>query len=87
LPATTGEEALNIARRLSAKVKEIQLDQGLLRGAKVRLSISQGIAVYPYDGEDLDALIQSADAALYHVKETGRGGWALRGDVKGKAQS
>jgi predicted signal transduction protein with EAL and GGDEF domain len=33
--------------------------------------VSVGIAVYPEDGETLDALFQVADPALYKIKEWG----------------
>jgi diguanylate cyclase (GGDEF)-like protein len=38
---------------------------------KPRLTVSVGIAVYPEDGETLDALFQVADPALYKIKEWG----------------
>lgn len=87
LPRTTGEEALNIARRLSAAVAAIKLPDRITRGEKIKLSISQGIAVFPYDGEDQQALIACADDALYYVKQTGRGASALYSDIKDKKKN
>lgn len=42
-------------------------------GEKFRVSFSGGIAQYPEDGADLQALYRSADAALYQAKAGGRG--------------
>ena len=36
------------------------------------VSPSIGISVFPDDGRDAETLIQNADAAMYHAKETGR---------------
>jgi len=41
-------------------------------GFSQRVSASMGIAFYPADGEDVGALLQSADAAMYRAKESGR---------------
>ncbi len=41
-------------------------------GFSQRISASMGIAFYPADGEDVGALLQSADAAMYRAKESGR---------------
>jgi len=38
----------------------------------LHVTVSIGISVFPEDGEDADALIKNADAAMYHAKETGR---------------
>ncbi|NGZ84854.1 putative bifunctional diguanylate cyclase/phosphodiesterase [Duganella aceris] len=38
----------------------------------LKVSASIGIALYPADGADLETLLQSADAAMYQVKRTGR---------------
>ena len=35
-------------------------------------SFSMGVALFPDDGEDFDILMQKADTAMYHAKESGR---------------
>jgi diguanylate cyclase (GGDEF)-like protein len=40
---------------------------------EVVVSASIGIAAWPLDGEDGDALLRNADSAMYHAKEHGRG--------------
>ena len=82
LPRTTGEEAKNIAKRLSEKVSAIELNPKYTGGTDIKLSISQGIAVFPYDTDEQNDLIKRADEALYYVKQHGRGFWALYGDIK-----
>ena len=41
---------------------------------------SIGISVYPKDGKNFKTLYDNADRALYHVKESGRNGFALFGE-------
>ncbi len=84
LPRTTGEEAKHIAARLLKRVKEISLPADLSGGKEVKLSISQGIAVFPTDSDEMSNLFKCADDALYHVKQGGRGFYALYEDVKKK---
>ena len=43
-----------------------------LAGRSVVVTASLGIAFFPDDGKGVDELLQYADAALYHAKETGR---------------
>lgn len=43
----------------------------------IHLSCSIGIAFYPRDGRDFYTLYRHADQALYHVKNTGKGGSAV----------
>ena len=43
-----------------------------LRGHKVQLGCSIGVATYPLDGEDGSTLLKNADAAMYRAKEVGR---------------
>lgn len=50
------------------KVKhELQLPIRL-QGGEMRVNCSIGVAVYPHDGQDHDALIAHADASMYTVK-------------------
>ncbi len=44
-------------------------------GRKLRVTASVGIAVYPIDGANAEALLKSADAAMYEVKDTGGNGY------------
>ena len=41
-------------------------------GASVHCTASIGIAIYPDDGEEIEALLKNADAAMYRAKEQGR---------------
>jgi diguanylate cyclase (GGDEF)-like protein/PAS domain S-box-containing protein len=43
-----------------------------LRGQEVFVSASIGIAVFPGDGGDAEALLGAADAAMYRAKQSGR---------------
>ena len=44
-----------------------------LNGHDVEISVSIGIAFFPADGLDADALMRAADTALYRAKQEGRG--------------
>lgn len=46
-------------------------------GHKINLTASIGIARYPEDGEDIDALLKRADIALNHVKKNGKAKYQL----------
>jgi diguanylate cyclase (GGDEF)-like protein len=50
-----------------------QLSAPYLLGAKdCHVTLSIGISVFPYDGNDSQALLKAADVAMYRAKETGR---------------
>lgn len=69
LPDTSKELAMAVAERLrkSVESKEIKaFDES------IKISVSVGIATYPEDAEQVAALIDKADNALYKAKRMGR---------------
>ena len=71
LPAIAGPaDAEAVARKIAAVLKDpIRLPR---RGHSVQTGISIGIALYPSDAQDADALMGAADAAMYNAKQSGR---------------
>lgn len=59
----------------------------LAGGYDLHTSPSIGISLYPDDGNNFDALLQQADAAMYHTKENGRAGYRFfREDMNERTQ-
>ena len=44
----------------------------VVRGVECRVTSSVGISAYPRDGKDSQALLRSADNAMYRAKELGK---------------
>lgn len=57
---------------IARKILDTLSDPVSLAGQEVFSSGSIGIALYPMDGEDEDALLRNADTAMYVSKERGR---------------
>lgn len=69
LPGTDGEGARSLAHSLLNRLRE----PVMLAGAgSYRPMASMGSAVYPQDGGNPDALLRSADMAMYRAKLSGR---------------
>ncbi|HZG16109.1 MAG TPA: EAL domain-containing protein [Candidatus Bathyarchaeia archaeon] len=68
LPNLSKEEAIQYADR----VIEALGQPLLIDDMEVRITVSIGIAVYPGDGQDMTALMRSADTAMYAAKEKGK---------------
>ena len=61
------------ARHLAERVREALADHRLVfEGAKITVTASFGLAVWPEGGQEPDALLASADRALYAAKQAGR---------------
>lgn len=54
------------------RVMQIMGPPFTVQGQKFYLHVSIGIAICPDDGETPQALLENADTAMYHVKDTGR---------------
>jgi len=70
--------------RLAAEAVAKQVEQALLEpfsiaDAEFEIGSSIGISIYPHDANDADQLLRHADAAMYEVKQAGRGGIASYG--------
>ncbi len=69
LPEIAGVED---ADQVAQKVLEALRKPFVLNGHEIHISTSIGIALYPDDGEDVDALMKNADIAMYRAKDQGR---------------
>lgn len=66
LPDTGKEASILVAKKIIAVLRDTyELDE---QGG-VNLGVSIGIAVYPDDGKNCEALIKQADSAMYHAKK------------------
>lgn len=69
LPETPEKGALEVAERMRASIAGRPVDVG---SERVSVTVSIGVASYPGDGRNIDALAARADAALYQAKKAGR---------------
>ncbi|HEY6896559.1 MAG TPA: EAL domain-containing protein [Rhodocyclaceae bacterium] len=71
LPGTDARGAAHVAQKLLDTIAE----PCRLEHYDLNITGSIGIALYPGDGDDLESLSQSADTAMYRVKQEGRHGF------------
>jgi len=71
------EDAADVAQKVVEAVQK-PLNLG---GVPVEISASIGIAIYPVDGSDAEALLRNADSAMYRAKESGRNNYQLCTDA------
>ena len=69
LPETGEEGALAVAEKLRACLTESYP----LDGAAANVGASLGVSLFPDHGDDAEALLRNADAALYEAKRGGKG--------------
>lgn len=72
LPETAKDQALLMGERLRRQVKARRFME--LNGLNLALTASFGIACFPDDAQDPEALLRVADQAMYRVKQGSRDG-------------
>lgn len=69
MPDIAGEVATQVAERARQAIQERGF---VVKGQRVELTVSAGVAVFPDNGQDWDELVSAADSALYNAKGSGR---------------
>lgn len=64
-------DAVSVVRRVVRRIR----NPFIVDGNELNVSASIGVAVYPEAGNTAEALVQSADIAMYHVKNRGGNGY------------
>ncbi len=67
----------DVIKRLSSRYR--------IEGEHVKTGASLGIAEFPKDAQTMDALLECADQAMYHVKHEGKNNFAFYSDIPTKA--
>ena len=78
--AASAEGAEEVAGKL---IQALHAPLDLGNGARVRITVSIGIALYPGHGADAPALLQAADTAMYRAKAQGGGRYSPAATVEG----
>jgi diguanylate cyclase (GGDEF)-like protein len=73
MPETSKDQAVAAARRIGAEIAHQPFLADKPYGP-IRLTASLGVAAFPDDARDPEALIRRADEAMYRVKADSRGG-------------
>jgi diguanylate cyclase (GGDEF)-like protein len=71
LPGANGLEALKVAERIGQTMALLQVEDRLQRTVPVP-TVSQGVAVFPTEADEIYQLIDLADRRLYMAKKRGR---------------
>jgi len=80
LPGSDEERSLGAAERLRSALEKHRF---VFEGARIPLTASLGVAVWPADGKEPEALLSASDRALYAAKEAGRNRVVAASSVSG----
>jgi diguanylate cyclase (GGDEF)-like protein len=69
LPGADAAGAAPLAERVRAAIEGSQV---VFEGARLAVTVSVGVAAWPEDGREIEALLAAADRALYSAKQEGR---------------
>jgi diguanylate cyclase (GGDEF)-like protein len=81
LPEIGPQDGVKAAERIRKKVVK---EKFAVDGKPIQVTVSVGVASYPKDGDESQAIIRHADAALYKAKESGRNQVVLAGETAKK---
>ncbi|MEJ0071129.1 MAG: GGDEF domain-containing protein [Pseudomonadota bacterium] len=76
LPQTPAAGAVQVAERIRRALADLEVATG---GNRLRFTVSIGVAAFPEAGDNVEALLKSADQALYAAKQGGRNRVILAG--------
>ncbi|MBN2401271.1 MAG: EAL domain-containing protein [Spirochaetes bacterium] len=77
------ENVSRVAERIRNEfILPVELDD-----KKINVTVSMGIAVYPFDGNDVETLIKNADIAMYNVKSVGKNDFQYYNNTMNKTAS
>lgn len=66
------QASASISSHIAKKILTTLADPYQINGQTLHISASIGIAIFPDDGDSPDAILEHADAAMYHAKSAGR---------------
>ncbi len=72
LPQTSKADAASIADRICGEISRLGFVEGGVRVPPGRLTVSIGLAGFPFDADAPDQLLRLADLALYQAKSAGK---------------
>jgi diguanylate cyclase (GGDEF)-like protein/PAS domain S-box-containing protein len=91
-----GDEFIGICARIASPMDAAVIANKIIvvlarpfriRELELTIGVSVGISLYPLDGDDVETLMKKADAAMYKVKERGKGGFRFFSDVENTSAS
>ncbi|MCX7184981.1 MAG: EAL domain-containing protein [Nitrosospira sp.] len=60
------------AEAVAQKILDVLIEPFQISGKELHIGASIGIALFPSDGDDVEALLRNSDIAMYYAKESGR---------------
>ena len=78
-------DTATVERVVGKLVRELLRPFELANGARVRVSASLGVSLYPADANDAPTLMEHADKAMYTAKKAGKNAYCLYSSANGNA--
>jgi len=74
---TQSRDVVDLAKLANKAIQMLSTFPIFLQGRVLTMSTSLGIATYPDNGMDVDALLKNADTAMYAAKQSGKNNYAF----------